>query len=423
MARKDKSANPRDRRTVEDLRKLHRFAFLSHLRRAGEAAAAPKHAEESIFADNKYWIFFRSYLAYLFNKKHYFPGESASPTHAMYPMAGDLGSDRVRIALAGDWATGTDESARVAQNMQTFDPHYTIHLGDVYYVGGAAEVNENVLGIRNPINNYAPVTWPVGKIGSFALNGNHEMYANGTAYFEMILPNVGLRQDAYKMQGQQTSFFCLQNQYWRVIAIDTGYNSVGFPVLNQVPIMNNLPFIRGNCKLHKKLIHWLQSTVRAQDDNRGLVLLAHHQYYSGFEQRYCKPAQQLWQAGVQRHAVWFWGHEHRLVGYDLFGPDDLKVYGRCIGHGGMPIDIRSPKKGKPEPKFYDNRVNTEISDGKEKFGMNGHVNLEFNGPTLKATYVDVHAAELLREEWQVDASGNCRQTTYQPVLSDPDFHA
>lgn len=421
MARKDPPPNPRLRRTVEDLRNLPRSAVASHVFRAKEAATPPGFPPAKLFVPQLYWKFFRSYMGYVFTSKHYFPDETASPTRAMFEMAGDLGSDRVRIAMAGDWATGTEQSQRVGENMLDSEPHYTIHLGDVYYVGGAPEVNENFLGIRNSSNDYVPVTWPVGKIGSFALNGNHEMYANGTGYFEMVLPNVGLRRDACRMEGQQTSFFCLQNQYWRVIAIDTGYNSVGFPVLNQFPIINRIPSIGGDCKLRPELLQWLQHTVSPQQDNRGLVLLAHHQYYSGFEQRYRIPAQQLWQAGVRRHAVWFWGHEHRMAGYDLYGSDDLKVFGRCIGHGGMPVEIKKPK-GNPAPKFYDNRENKNVSTAKEKFGMNGHVNLEFNGPTLKASYVDLHGAELLREEWQVDASGNCRQTGYEPVLQDPDFH-
>jgi hypothetical protein len=421
VARKNPPQNPQLRRRVEDLRKLPRSAALSHVFRAKEAATPPGFPPAKLFVPQLYWKFFRSYLGYLFTSKHYFPDETASPTRAMFDMTGDLGSDRVRIAMAGDWATGTEESQRVAENMLDFEPHYTIHLGDVYYVGGAPEVNENFLGIRNSINEYKPVTWPVGKIGSFALNGNHEMYANGTGYFEMVLPNVGLRRDACRMQGQQTSFFCLQNQYWRVIAIDTGYNSVGVPVLGLLPSVNHISWIGGGCKLRPELMQWLEQTVKPQQDNRGLVLLAHHQYYSGFEKGYRVPAQQLWQAGVQRHAVWFWGHEHRMAGYDLYGSDDLKVFGRCLGHGGMPVEIRKPKHD-PMPKFYDNRENRNVSTTKEKFGMNGHVNLEFSGPTLKAGYVDLHGKELLREEWQLDASGNCRQTVYEPVLNDPDFH-
>lgn len=95
------------------------------------------------------------------------------------------------MALAGDWATGTDEAELVAQLIATFAPHYSIHLGDVYYVGGGHEVDENFLGINNPNNGYDPCLWPNGSHGSFALNGNHEMYARGYAYFDRMLPRLG----------------------------------------------------------------------------------------------------------------------------------------------------------------------------------------------------------------------------------------
>ena len=67
--------------------------------------------------------------------------------------------------------------------MTAFRPHYSIHLGDVYFVGDASEVDENFLGIKNRANDYAPCCWPKGHKGSFALNGNHEMYARGIAYW------------------------------------------------------------------------------------------------------------------------------------------------------------------------------------------------------------------------------------------------
>ena len=36
-------------------------------------------------------------------------------------------------------------------------PDFTIHLGDIYYVGSLAEVNEHFLGVDNPHNDYHAV--------------------------------------------------------------------------------------------------------------------------------------------------------------------------------------------------------------------------------------------------------------------------
>jgi hypothetical protein len=401
---------------VEDLHNLPRSAALSQLYRAAEAAAPPNYPPESMFSPTALWEWIRNYLAYVFKSKHAFPPYSASSQSAIYDLLDENGAENVRVSVAGDWGTGTNEAESVAIQIQKFDPHFTIHIGDVYYVGDPPSVNENCLGIKNPNNNYDAVTWPIGKRGSFALNGNHEMYANGGGYFDVFLPNLGLCTAAREMLGQQTSFFCLQNRYWRVIAIDTGYNSTGVPILSHIPLINAIPGVGGNCKLRDEFIQWLTEVIAPGKDQRGLIIMSHHQYFSGFQEDYRKPAQQLWEAGVRRPVLWFWGHEHRLAGYDLYGPDNLKCHGRCIGHGGMPVDRGTPR---PEPRvtFYDNRL------AKNGFGVNGHVNLSFVGPSLTAVYVDLSGNELLREQWSADGSGAVQLLSKQKLTGDPDFHA
>jgi hypothetical protein len=405
----------RPRRLAVDLLGLPPSAGRSHMRRAREAASDANFPPTTAFAPSALLGWARHYLAYVIRDKHFFPPYTASPQHAMYDLLDEHGSDTVRIALVGDWGTGTDEAVRVAREMMKFNPHFTLHIGDVYYVGDPLEVNENCLGIRNPVNNYDPAVWPMGSLGSFAMNGNHEMFANGIGYFDVLLPRLGLKV-AGRMEGQQTSFFCLQNKYWRVIAIDTGYNSTGIPILEEIPLINKIPFVCGNCKLPDKLIEWLKTVVISRtDDPRGIILLSHQQYYSAFEGHFRKPARQLWEAGIKGPVLWFWGHEHRFAGYDLFGQDRLKAYGRCVGHGGMPLSL-CPPKNKPQPKFYD------LRKGPQGFGVNGHVNLHFEGPHLDATYVDLKGTELVKEKWSVDKSGAIHLDYYQKIIQDPDFH-
>ncbi len=410
----DAPSSHRRRRTLNDLKDLPRTAFGSDRYRAAEVVAPPNRPPESHFAPAALWNWIRSYFAYVFRPKHKFIPASPANQNAVYSLGGDDGSE-VRVGVAGDWGTGTDEADAVASRMVAFDPAFTIHIGDVYYVGDAPEVNENCLGIINPNNNYDPVNWPIGKLGSFAMNGNHEMYANGNGYFDVFLPRLGLKNASGNLSGQQTSFFCLQNKFWRVIAIDTGYNSIGVPALSLIPGLNDIPFIGGNCKLPDELMDWLTTTVKPEADQRGLVILSHHQYYSAFETSYRKPAQQLFAAGVKRPVVWFWGHEHRLGGYDLFGSDDLKCYGRCVGHGGMPVELGGPKND-PKPVFYDNRV------AKNTFGVNGHMNLTFAGNKLSATYIDLNDNQLLTESWEVDGTGAVTLTSQQKLIQDPNFH-
>lgn len=410
------SATPRrTRRTRKDLHNLPRWPALSHLYRAAEAVAPANRPPESFFSPRAWLRWLRTYLAYAFRPRHHFPHHAAANGNAIYELSGD-GDGVVRVALAGDWGTGTDEAAMVAEQMLKFKPHFTLHIGDVYYVGDPPEVNETCLGIRNPDNNYDPTTWPIGSKGSFAMNGNHEMYANGIGYFDLLLPRLGLRGDGpCGMSGQQTSFFCLQNEFWRIVAVDTGYNSIGVPILSQIPGINSIPFVGGDCRLPQPVMQWLTDIVRPQQDTRGLVLMSHHQYYSGFDTRYRRPAQQLWQAGVRRPVIWFWGHEHRLAGYHMFGHDDLKAFGRCVGHGGMPLELGKPSK-RPAPSFYDDRKGNG-------FGINGHVNLTFAGPNLLANYIDMYGTDIFQEKWSVDSAGVITLVSQEKLIKDADFHA
>jgi len=42
-------------------------------------------------------------------------------------------------------------------------------------------------------NSIQGVTWPHGLLGSFTVMGNHEMISRGNAYFDTLLPTLGLR--------------------------------------------------------------------------------------------------------------------------------------------------------------------------------------------------------------------------------------
>ena len=251
-----------------------------------------------------------------------------------------LGEGVVRVAIAGDWGTGTDEAILVAKRMKAHDPHYTIHLGDIYFVGDPAEARENFLGIRNPKHDYKPASWPRGSQGAFALNGNHEMYARGAGYFDLVLPAMGMASGE-KGRPQKASFFCLENAHWRVIGLDTGYNSIGAPFIEQI--------FAPDCALPDALIAWLRDVLKQKDDRRGIVLMSHHQYFSAFDDFYVKPAEQLAEF-IDRPVLWFWGHEHRMA---IYGKEragaGIEAYGRCLGHGGMPVELLRKPRGPAAP--------------------------------------------------------------------------
>lgn len=352
------------------------------------------------------WVY--HYLKSRFGRKYPFPDYStAGADNGIYDLAVPAGEpDPVIVSLLGDWGSGTKEAYDAGQQVRADNPHYTIHLGDIYYVGAPAEVRENMLGGK--------VQWPPGSRGAFALNANHEMYARGEGYFKVLLPELGLNGG-----GQKASFFCLKNDYWLVIGLDTGYNSVGLPILEMV--------FRPDCRQHDKLMAWLRDEVRLGEDNqRGVIFLSHHQYYSGFESGYPRPAEQLAQL-IRRPVLWIWGHEHRFAMYGKHATDPgaVAAYGRCLGHGGLPIeDIDDdPKKGDKYQVglvLYDRRERTKIGALRIPVGYNGYANLAFASRELTVEYKDTERP-LVRERWRVGDGGNLQGIAIEKLIDDDDL--
>jgi len=392
-----------NRKDMRDLKDLPRSPGLSYLQKQAQPPAPrPKTAELAeaparfpklaAFASVRVFEWIWEYLTHRIGRRYPFKSYDASdPDKGVYNLEGD---DECRIALAGDWATGTDEAYTIGKLIAAFEPHYSIHLGDVYYVGDQDEVNENFLGKKNPNNNFAPCLWPPGSRGSFALNGNHEMYALGYAYFQNMLPTLGPIKNG-NASGQKASYFCLENEHWRIIALDTGYNSIGLPVLEYI--------FKPDCSLRAEQIEWLRTAVRLRkDDPRGIILLSHHQYFSRYDNWYPKPAEQLAEF-ISGPVLWFWGHEHRLAIYPEFHVNGgIRAFGRCIGHGGMPVDLPGdPKHEDCAVEFVDTRPYLN-NDENLTIGFNGCVQLALRGSRATVRYVDLKGLELFREVWAVN---------------------
>jgi hypothetical protein len=104
------------------------------------------------------------------------------------------------------------------------------------------------------------------------------------------------------------------------------------------------------------------------------------------------PARQLSRYFSKWPVLWLWGHEHRSAAYGLYQLEgvNLKAYGRCIGHGGMPVETNPPsglpENAGPETKllFADRRINPIYRDGGDDppVGINGFAQLSFDGPRL-----------------------------------------
>ncbi len=171
-----------------------------------EGKSFPARARDYLKLQVVHWVW--HYLKSRLGRRYRFAEYGAESTdRGIYDLTSSAGAmDAVKVSLVGDWGTGTREAHDIARLVESAEPHFTVHLGDIYYVGTKNEIAENM---------FDRVTWPIGTRGSFALNANHEMYARGKGNFERLLPMLGLRDriDA-PPSGQQASFFCLKNDHW-----------------------------------------------------------------------------------------------------------------------------------------------------------------------------------------------------------------
>jgi hypothetical protein len=62
-------------------------------------------------------------------------GRPLAPNEVTHREAIPQPAAEVRISMAADWASGTCESKAVGELMAAEQPHWTLHLGDVYFTG------------------------------------------------------------------------------------------------------------------------------------------------------------------------------------------------------------------------------------------------------------------------------------------------
>lgn len=395
--------------------------FFSHFRAGGSCYSRTTYNPLNAFMPGHLAAWIPHVIRYWFHEKYPFR-DYAQPGHGTGIHAIP---DRVTLSLAGDWGTGTDEAQEVADRITSFAPDFTIHLGDVYFVGDDTEIKENFLG--ETTSPYSPVKWPMGKLGSFAISGNHEMYARGKGFYESVLPKLGLKTQGSEWgAGQWAGFFCLENKYWRIIGLDTAYDATRFdwgkmPFFDRIKWLRKSVWFKPRCAMPPPLLSWLENAVNPDADKRGLILLTHHGFCSAFSDWYQIPARQLAKF-IHRPVIWFWGHEHKLAIYDRYRVrQGIEAYGRCIGHAGMPVERGKNPDIECSLLAWDNR---RYENGEAiNVGFNGHVNLSFDGPVLRAEYVDLNGALLFTEDWRVDlASGALADPQLKKVLQDSSLH-
>jgi hypothetical protein len=272
--------------------------------------------------------------------------------------------NNLRLGLVSDWGTGLYGAPAIASNISSkcADFDMLMHLGDVYYAGAAKEMRQRFLDI-----------WPkCSTVINRALNGNHEMYSGGHAYFDTTLPAFH----------QRSSYFACQNDNWLLAALDTACDDFN---------------------LDQTQADWLDSLIRRAGGRR-VVLFSHHQLYCQLDSLGPKLAQKLGSLLRDKKIhFWYWGHEHRCVLYDVHAGFNLVA--RCVGNGGMP-QRRGKEKDAPVDAQKGDAVwrklpakpnvapSAVILDGRNPFihgeestySPHGYVTLQFSGAQLHESY-------------------------------------
>ncbi|MEP7146395.1 MAG: metallophosphoesterase [bacterium] len=405
------------KRDKEDYVKLTRSEMQNHYRTEATKEEKEKPAEQSAankisdFFESKFFTWLYHYFRSRFGPRHDFLNYSDQTNdNGIYKLekTSDESKPGISIALVADWATDTNESDKIGALIKSHKPDYSIHLGDIYFVGMKDEIAQNFFNENS--------SWYRGTSGSFSIMGNHEMYSRGISYFRDLLPTLGVHSKKENQYlGQKASYFCLENEHWRIVCLDTGYNSVGIPILEYI--------FKPKYNFHADIMKWLEGILNLKNDKRGIIFLTHHQYTSAFEEEYKKAGDQLASLiGSDRKVLWFWGHEHRLAAYGLHKHDEgVSAFGRCIGNGGMPVEfkhqINENKARECNLILYDERKNTEIKD--INIGYNGFVILNIIDAELTAEYFDIRNELLFKETWTADnQSGNIKGKEIEIICKD-----
>jgi Calcineurin-like phosphoesterase len=224
--------------------------------------------------------------------------------------------DQARIAIIGDWGTGESTAKNLLQQVASFKPDILLHLGDIYFAGTQHEANTNFLTICRKV---------LGNIPLYSMCGNHDMYSGGNGYY-WLLDQIG----------QKSSYFCLQNDYWQLLAMDTGYND-----RNPFTVTSNMTSLYNQDGWNEA--DWHLGKIQ-QAGNRRIALFSHHQLFSPFgsvgtnssgqPSAYNPNLLANFQNVLPKVAIWFWGHEHTLALYDEYLGLER---GRCVGASAVPV--------------------------------------------------------------------------------------
>ena len=271
-----------------------------------------------------------------------------------------------RVVLFGDWGSGIPRAQALARTVKEqiaaapSGEGHAVHLGDVYYAGFEWEYQKRVMPY-----------WPGTKDRSWSISGNHDMYAGGTGFFNVLLadPRFALQQNA--------SWFLLENDDWQIFGLDSSWAP---------------PDISGMAGDFYGMQADVLHKIRSENRHKGGILLTHHQPFSAFgdtdSPKMVEKLAPTLNEGLLR--AWFWGHEHRCA---VYKPWRNVVYPCLTGNAGIPV----PWKNSSVPASVRWQWSDSKDVGGKKFATMGCVVLDFTANKVMVTFHNEDGDEVVPE--------------------------
>jgi microsomal dipeptidase-like Zn-dependent dipeptidase len=320
------------------------------------------------------------------------PNHGASSTRFHYPLVRQNGA--ASVALFSDWGTDYYHSEYILRHIANLSPAQAIHLGDVYYAGSPSEMERFM---RIPMNNHL-----LSRTPTFVMNANHEMMHHSIPLLEFIAWKRGQYPEVQKQEG---TYFCLYDDTYQIVAIDTDYHKGGRyedPALKQ----------------------WLEETLRSGRQNRKInILLSQHEAYKrGGMSTLLKEDLKDLILRDQLVDLWFWGDEHFCA---LYGPSERTAFvGSCIGHGGYAFEQQTPQDMTPPEDVARyvwgetaRRLPTSMPGAKDAVGNNGFCLLDLSPDHISLKYLDWR--KQLRYHTRLSVVDGWLRLSEKPVYEGP----
>jgi hypothetical protein len=318
------------------------YLFHAHLRMSDALAIAGSRAEG--LRNDALWTWAKVAVQTWLKRDHKSYGTLMGMTPRR-PLVFD--KDILRIAVTGDAGYEGPAQAGVLSNIRdrhkvaSFD--LLIHLGDVYFAGHPSEFLKNFLA-------------PFMRVGPRVLTlvGNHDLYFGAEAFLSAM--------DILKQEGR---YFSVENEYWKVICLDTALYAERLR--------------RNSGLLDQGQLNWLDEQLETRNGKK-VILMSHHYAISGWGKPSLGLKRQL-TGRLNQVFAWYWGHEHCCATYSK---GTSGINGACVGNGSF-LEVKKEPTCTPAPTWYAKGHCICVRDD-SKFWPHGYLELELLPGKLVETF-------------------------------------